>query len=68
MSVCTKQTVELHRESVDNLHQVVDANVKVRLLLASFLPRLSWLQCWRLQAIKNWSQGRPGNEARVLHA
>ena len=29
MSVCAKQTVELHRESVDNLHQVVDANVKV---------------------------------------
>ena len=64
MSVCAKQTVELHRESVDNLHQVVDANVKVRLLLASFLP---WLQCWRLQAIKNWSHGRPGNEARVLY-
>ena len=52
MSVCAKQTVELHRESVDNLHQVVDANVKVRLLLVLFLPWPSWLQCWRLQAIK----------------
>ena len=29
MSVCTRKTVQLHRESVDNLHQVVDANVKV---------------------------------------
>ena len=29
MSMCTKQTVQLHRESVDKLHQVVDANVKV---------------------------------------
>ena len=29
MTVCTKQSVLLHRESVDNLHSVVDANVKV---------------------------------------
>ena len=32
MTACTVQSVELHRESVDNLHQVVDVNVKVRQL------------------------------------
>ena len=29
MTVCAKQSVMLHRESVDNLHSVVDTNVKV---------------------------------------
>ena len=29
MTVCAKQSVMLHRESVDNLHAVVDSNVKV---------------------------------------
>ena len=61
MSVCAKQTVELHRESVDNLHQVVDANVKVRLLLASFLPWSSWLQCLILEKLepeKAWEWAR----------
>ena len=36
--------------------------------LASFpgLPRLQFLiACSIMQAIKNWSRGRPGNEARV---
>ena len=40
-----------------------------RSMLASFpgLPRLQFLiACgMQLQAIKNWSRGRPGNEARV---
>lgn len=29
MTVCTKQSMQVHRESVDNLHSTVDANVKV---------------------------------------
>ena len=29
MTVCAKQSVLLHRESVDNLHSIVDANIKV---------------------------------------
>ncbi len=29
MSVCSKQSIELHKEAVDNLHTVVDSNVKV---------------------------------------
>ena len=33
MTVCAKQSVMLHRESVDNLHAVVDTNVKVRCTL-----------------------------------
>ena len=29
MTICTKQSMQLHRESIDNLHSVVDSNVKV---------------------------------------
>ena len=29
MTVCAKQSMQLHRESVDNLHSTIDANVKV---------------------------------------
>ena len=40
MTACTVQSVELHRASVDNLHQVVDSNVKVNLhgMLALYPP------------------------------
>ena len=32
MTVCTKQSIQLHRESVDNLHTVVDTNIKVGII------------------------------------
>ena len=31
MTVCTRQSIELHRESVDNLHTIVDTNIKVKI-------------------------------------
>lgn len=33
MTICTKQSIQLHRESVDNLHAVIDANVKVEIII-----------------------------------
>ena len=40
MTVCAKQSVMLHKEAVDNLHSVVDANVKVHTTLYITVPVL----------------------------
>ena len=51
-------SVDVHTQTVVTIH--------TRLVVASF-PGLLWLQflitCRILQAIKNWRQGRSGNEA-----
>lgn len=36
MTVCAQQSVKLHGEAVDNLHSLVDSNVKVELLWLTY--------------------------------
>ena len=47
MTACTVQSVELHRESVDSLHQVVDVNVKVRLYTRLVVRSMQYNICQR---------------------
>lgn len=46
MTVCSQQSVQLHRESAENLHRTVDANVKVQSVLMDTLSRKTGLKVY----------------------